>query len=492
MNVQKLPAIVATLEQGDHPYLNGAWAPLHEEVNAFDLDLIEGAIPRDLDGVYLRNTQNQIHQPLGFFHPFDGDSMLHQIDLQKGKANYRNRWVRTRGFSAEQEAECSLWGGFVDAPSLSYRKGYGFGGALKDASSTDIIVHAGMAMSLFYMNGEGYRLDALTLETLGIEGWVPVDGISAHAKVNENTGELYFFNYTVFPPFAHFGVVDKHNKLVSYRPVPLAGPRVVHDMAYTKNYAILADFPLLFDNEGKMAMHWEMPSRFGLIPRNNDSGDVRWFEGKPTFVQHWLNAYEDGDEVVLDGYFQEDPLPAVLPKEYPADVAPAFAILHVGGVRTKLYRWRFNLITGETQEECLDKQTRTNLEFGVFNQGFAGHRYRYAYSNILEPDMFLMSGWVKHDLDTGDSWTLKLPEGVYCSESPFARRIGAVDEDDGYLISFITDENKQTSECWIIDARRIEVGPVARLALPHKIKSGTHACWASREQVAGRSPATKD
>ena len=114
MQTEILKPVITSLEPSDHPYLNGAWKPLHEEVNATDLDVIEGAIPKDLDGVYIRNTQNQVHQPLGYFHPFDGDGMLHQIDFRNSKASYRNRWTRTRGFAAEQEAEGSLWGGFVD------------------------------------------------------------------------------------------------------------------------------------------------------------------------------------------------------------------------------------------------------------------------------------------------------------------------------------------------------------------------------------------
>lgn len=486
MIAKSLPPILTSIEPSTHPYLNGAWTPLHEELDASELELIAGTIPADLDGVYLRNTQNQVHQPLGLFHPFDGDGMLHQIDFQNGAASYRNRWTRTRGFEAEQEAEGSLWGGFVDAPALSYRKGYGFSQALKDASSTDIVVHAGKAMSLFYMNGEGYRVDPLSLAPLGIESWVPIDGISAHAKVNEHTGELYFFNYTVYPPFAHYGVVSADNKLVSYRPVPMPGPRLVHDIAYTENFAIFPDFPLLFGMDGSITMNWDMNSRFGLVPRNGAPGEVRWFDAKPTFVQHWINAYEEGDEVILDGYFQEDPLPTELPKEYPAEAAQAFAILHSAGIKPKLYRWRFNLLTGETREECLDQEERKNLEFGMFNQQYAGRKYRYAYSVTLEPQMFLMKGWVKHDLQTGESWSKQLPDGVYCSESPFAPKLGAKDEDDGYLISFITDENTQSSECWIIDAKRIQDGPVARIALPHKIKSGTHSCWANRQQLMPR------
>ena len=481
MNVERLAPSLVTLEPSNHPYLSGPWAPLHAEFTATDLEVIEGAIPDDLDGLYIRNTQNPVHQPLGFYHPFDGDSMLHQIDFHGGKASYRNRWVRTRGFQAEQEAEGALWGGFVDPPALSFRPGVGFTGSLKDASSTDIVVHAGKALSMFYMCGEGYRLDPLTLETLGIEGWVPIDGISAHAKVNEATGELYFFSYSARPPFMHYGVVDKDNRLTGYMPVPLPGPRVVHDMAFTERWSILPDFPLIFDLEGKAALHWDMPSRFALVPRDGRGGEIRWFDAAPTFVQHWLNAYEEGDEVILDGYFQEDPLPTP-PANFPAEVAPMFGILDAKAIKTKLHRWRFNLADGTTREEDLGESS-TNLEFGMFNQRHAGRSYRFAYSAMMVPGLFLMNGWVKHDLETGKSWEFKLPPGRYCSETPFAPRAGAVGEDDGYLVSFIIDENNGTSECLILDAARIEAGPVARVRLPHKISSGTHSCWAPRESL---------
>jgi len=110
MIVERLTGVISSLEPSNHPYLNGAWTPLNEEVNAQDLSVVEGAIPPDLDGIYLRNTENQIHQPLGRFHPFDGDWMIHQIDFHGGRADYRNRFVRTRCFAAEQEAKGSLWG----------------------------------------------------------------------------------------------------------------------------------------------------------------------------------------------------------------------------------------------------------------------------------------------------------------------------------------------------------------------------------------------
>ena len=113
MKVEKLPPVVSSLQPSNHPYLNGAWTPLHEEVNATDLEVIEGAIPTDIDGIYLRNTENQLHQPLGRHHPFDGDGMIHQISFANGTATYRNRFIRTRCFEAEQIAGGSLWGGLT-------------------------------------------------------------------------------------------------------------------------------------------------------------------------------------------------------------------------------------------------------------------------------------------------------------------------------------------------------------------------------------------
>ncbi len=485
MSVHRLAPVVTTLEPSNHPYLNGAWTPLHEEVDAPGLTVISGEIPKDIDGVYLRNTENQVHQPLGRFHPFDGDGMIHQIAFQDGQASYRNRFVRTRGFEAEQEAKASLWGGLADPVQLARRPGWGAHGWLKDSSSTDIVVHAGRALSTFYQCGEGYRLDPLSLEAQGLESWVPIDGISAHPKVDEATGELMFFNYSKHAPYMHYGLVGADNRLKVYQPVPTPGPRLPHDMAFTEHYAILNDLPVFWDAKllerdiHAVRFHEGVPSRFAIVPRHG--GEVCWFEAAPTYVLHWLNAYEDGDEIVLDGYFQEDPTP----KPH-ADALPGFehmmAYLDEHSFRSKLHRWRFNLKTGETTEGHLDDRI---VEFGMINAKYAGRKYRYGYSTVSKPGWFLFTGFVKHDLETGQSTEYLLPEGVYASEAPFAPRVGAVDEDDGYLVSFLTDEIHGTSECVLIDARDIARGPVCRIALPHKLCSGAHAVWAGREMLAG-------
>jgi carotenoid cleavage dioxygenase len=484
MKVERLPSVKSSLRPSNHPYLNGAWTPQYEEVNATELDLIEGTIPTDIDGVYLRNTENQLHQPLGRHHPFDGDGMIHQIDFNGGGASYRNRFVRTRCFQAEQFAAAALWGGLMDGPGVSTRPGFGAHGRLRDSSSTDVIVHAGKAISTFYQCGEGYLLDPETLEQEGLAGWVPLDGISAHPKVDDRTGELLFFNYSKHAPYMHYGVVDRTGRLATYIPVPLPGPRLPHDMAFSEHWSILSDLPVFWDAEllkrdiHSVRLHKGLPSRFALVPRHGSTADIRWFEAAPTYVLHFLNAYEDGDEVVLDGYFQENPTPA--PISNPDGYGQLMAFVDEHSFLPKLHRWRFNLADGTTREARLDDRT---LEFGTINQRFAGQRNRYAYSTTTKPGWFLFNGFVKHDLQTGKSWHVALEEGRYASEAPFVPRIDAIDEDDGYLVSFVIDENRGTSECILIDCKRFDAGPVCRIALPHKISSGTHAHWAERSLI---------
>lgn len=479
----------STITPNDHPYMNGAWEPVYDEYDAYDLEVI-GEIPNDLSGVYVRNTENPVHEPIGLYHPFDGDAMVHLMSFRDGKAEYRNRFVRTKGFLAEAEAGRSLWAGIAENPKKSERRGWGAHGGIKDSSSTDVVIHAGRILTSFYQCGEGYRIDPYTMEQEGPEGWVPIDGISAHPKTDERTGDLLFFNYSKHAPYMHYGVVGADNRLKHYVPIELPGPRLPHDMAYTKKYSIFADLPLFWDPEAlKLGFHAarfypETPTRFAIVPRFGGPEEIRWFEAEPTYVLHWMNAWEEGDEIVLDGYFQENPQPEPL-KDAPPQYAQLMAYVDEHSFRPKLHRWRFDLKTGETKEERLDDRI---LEFGSFNTYRAGERTRYLYSTYTEPGRFLFKGVVKHDDDTGASETLDFGEARYGSEAPFAPRVGARDEDDGYLVSFVTDMAENRSECVVINAQNISGGPVCRIILPHRIPSGTHATWATHEQIdAGRA-----
>ena len=84
----------------------------------------DGELPDDLYGVYLRNTENPLHPAIVRYHPFDGDGMIHKVSFRDGKVSYRNRFVRTDGLLAEQEAGRSLWAGLAENPrSRSARTG---------------------------------------------------------------------------------------------------------------------------------------------------------------------------------------------------------------------------------------------------------------------------------------------------------------------------------------------------------------------------------
>ena len=468
----------------DHPYMSGPWTPQHEEFDAEDMPVI-GTIPTDIDGVYLRNTENPVHEPIGRYHPFDGDGMLHLMALKDGKATYRNRFVRTKGFEAEQKAGRALWAGLAENPARSERPGWGAHGGLKDSSSTDVIVHAGAVLSTFYQCGEAYRLDPYTLETLGTDDWCPPEGISAHPKVDEKTGELLFFNYSKTAPYMHYGVVGADNVLKHLTPITLPGPRLPHDMAFTTHYSIVNDFPLFWDpNLLERGVHVsrfypEMKTRFGIIPRFGTDADVRWFEAEPTYVLHFLNAWEDGDAIVMDGYFQHDPVPETSPDAWPGHER-LMTFLDQAMIKPRLHRWRFDLKTGATTETRLDDRI---LEFGIINNQFAGVKYRYAYSAVSRPGWFLFTGLVKHDMDTGESWTIDFGPERYGSEPGFAPRVGATEEDDGYLITFVSDMIEDRSECVIYDARKLAEGPVCRIILPGRMSSGTHATWSQGETI---------
>jgi carotenoid cleavage dioxygenase len=489
MDVEIVGRMLSTLPvDDDHPYRTGPWRPQTTEWRADDLTVVAGEVPPDLDGVYLRNTENPVHPAIKNYHPFDGDGMVHVVGFRDGKAFYRNRFVRTDGFMAEQEAGQSLWAGLAERPTSALRQdGWGARGRMKDASSTDIVVHQGVALTSFYQCGDLYRLDPRTVETLGKATWggrFPFDwGVSAHPKPDDRTGELLFFNYGIEPPYLHYGVVSPDNELVHYVDVELPGPRLPHDMAYTENYAILNDCPLFWEPSLLPAAHVarfhpDLPTRLGVLPRKGTPDQIRWFEAESTYVLHWVNAYEDGDEIVLDGFFQGDP--ESTDNGMGTKWERAFRFLALDRMQARLHRWRLNLATGAVKEEQL---TDSITEFGVMNSKYTAKPHRYTYAATGKPAWFLFDGIVKHDHLTGAEERYAFGEGVYGSETAMAPRPGGVTEDDGYLITITTDMPQDQSFCLIFDAARVADGPVCVLRLPERVSSGTHATWAAGEDL---------
>src|SRR5690606_9020763 len=256
------------------------------------------------------------------------------------------------------------------------------------------------------------------------------------------------------------------------------------DMAFTENYAILNDLPLFWDPallEHDIHLpryHRDMPSRFAVIPRRGQTSDIKWFEADTTYVLHFTNAYEDGDEIVMDGFFQGDPEPSA--DGITDKWERAFRFLALDHLQTRLHRWRFNLVTGQVKEERLSERI---TEFGMINGAHGGREHRYIYAATGKPGRFLFDGLVKHDVRTGAEEHFAFGDGVFGSETSMAPRVGSTAEDDGYLVTLTTDMNDDASYCLVFAAARVGDGPVCKLRLPERISSGTHSAWASGAEL---------
>ena len=469
-------------ESGEsNPYLLGVYAPVQDEITADELTVI-GQIPTDLNGVYLRNGPNARFPMQGRYHWFDGDGMVHAMHFENGRAHYRNRYVRTRAFEAESAAGRSLWTGVMENPKnnpFGNERGLPF----KDSSNTDVIFHRGKVLTSWYLCGTPYSMDPLSLETLGADTFLnTLNGdFMAHPKVDERTGELFWFDYGPTAPYMRYGVVGAEGTVEHTVELEIPGARLPHDMAITQNYAILMDLPLYQDLDAarlgryKLTFNRELPSRFGVIPRRGQAHEIRWFEAKPCYIYHVVNSWEEGDEIIMDVCRVSRPTPAG------GGTALARMIAYLK-LDARMYRYRFNLRTGSTSEEYVDADQ--NTEFPSIDGRSMGYPTRYAYNvSVADADTNLFDGIVRYDNVTGAKESYTYGPGVYGSEAPFAPRDGSTGEDDGYLVTFVTDEREGRSEVQILDASRISDGPIARVLLPQRVPLGFHATWVRSEQL---------
>ncbi len=473
-------------ESTGNPYLEGVWRPIEREVTADGLE-VTGIVPTDLNGVYLRNGPNPRYQPRGRYHVFDGDGMLHGAEFNNGQVTYRNRWIQTAGLKREEQVGRAIWPGLIERPDRSLEVAWGSDRWLKDNSNTDVVLFNGRALTTFYQCGDGYVVDPVSLATLGSLDLAAlgVRSLSAHAMVDVHSGELLFFDYATQAPYMTYGVLAPDGKLKHHVPINLPGPRLPHTLAFTERHTILMDLPLFWDPElmnrdvHKVAFFRDLPSRFGIIPRYGDTASVRWFEAEPTYIYHICNAWEEGDEIVMDACRMRTPEPPPVPVG--ADIS---RMLAWGKLDASLYRYRFNLATGGTREEWRDELF---TEFPMINAGFAGRKSRYAYNMIMDDSSTVLrfDGLAKYDLESGRAETWRFPAGCFASESPFAPRTDACEEDDGYVVTFVTDSATLASEIQIFDARHIADGPIGQVKLPQRVPPGFHSTWAPASHIHG-------
>jgi carotenoid cleavage dioxygenase-like enzyme len=472
------------------PFLQNNFAPVHDEVFADDLEVI-GALPEGLGGMFLRNGPNPQFSPKGRYHWFDGDGMIHGVLLRDGRASYRNRFVRTRGFEIERREGKAVWTGLTEMPQLQDPP---HGMMFKNAGNTALVWHDRRLLAL-WEGGDPHQIELPSLETIGPYnyGGKLKSPFTAHPKVDPVTGEMMFFGYNPMgPDFLLYSVVSAAGDLL--RTVPIQIPRgvMMHDFAITARHTIFMDLPLIFDpmrlmrGEAPFFFDRDAPSRFGIVPRHGDNGAVRWFEGPACYVFHVLNAYEEGSEVVLQAC-RMDETDVLAPPGHSTDDpghSNRVAEARSDAARPTLHEWRFDLATGQMRERDLDD---TPAEFPRIHDGHAGRRTRFGYAaRFFEggDGMPLFDAVVRYDLDRGSDETLVFGPDRFGGEAVFAPRAGGggaedgpgAAEDDGWLLSLVHDQGEGRSELLVIDPRDLRE-PRARVVLPRRVPWGFHAAW---------------
>ncbi len=454
------------------PYLSGNYAPVDREITASDLPVV-GEIPKDLAGIFVRNGSNPRFRQKGRYHWFDGDGMIHALRFEDGRAGYSNRWVRTSAFLEEEKAGAALWTGVTERPDFTNPRG-----PFKDTSNTDLVFHRGRILSLWWLGGAAYVVNPITLETSGTEdfgGKMPL--ISAHPKVDAVTGELLLFDYKPFPPYLTYAVVSPAGELVHKTEIEFPGPRLQHDMAITEHYTLFFDMSMQWDPEllkvGKTRVKYfrDRPGRIGILPRHAAGSEIRWFDVGPFYMYHTINAWEEGDRIVLIGCKIDAPV--VGDPENPAREVATIGFLRL---EPNLYRWELDTKTGAVKESRLDDVL---TEFPRMDNRSLGRKTRYSYNpRISSAPTLLFDGVVKYDYEAGTSAAHTYPAGRFGSEVVFAPRVGGAGEDDGYLVTFVVDEASGESEVYVLDAKNVTAAPLARVKLPQRVPTGYHAYWA--------------
>lgn len=457
-------------------YLSGNFAPLLVECDAHEF-VIDGQVPGDLNGALFRTGPNPMFPPFGQSHHwFLGEGMVHGFFIEDGRVRYRNRWVRTEQFNEQRKAGRRLYstafGGEASDPSVA--------GMARNVANTNIVPHAGKLWAL----DEGsspVEMKAATLDTVGpstFEGKYK-GPMTAHPKIDHETGEMLFFGYMAAGPGTPdiaFNVVDRQGRLTRSETFKAPYASMVHDFAITDRHVIFPTFPATIDvmriMKGGPVIAWdpEQGSRIGIMARAASTSTIRWFAGPAAYVYHPLNAYSEGETVVMDVcVYPRVPLfPNADGSRAPSDLADAPAHLE---------RWTFDLAanTDQYSRAALDDLA---TEFPRIDDRWTGLKHRHGYTGAILGEKLPGSPFdtiVHFDLAKGarEMWTPG--PGSFVMEPVIAPK--GPDEANGYLLTLVYRAAENRSDLVVLDAQNVKAGPLATVKLPVRVPFGFHGNW---------------
>ena len=374
MRVEVAGRVTSTLPaDDDHPYRTGAWQPNFVEYDAYRprrRGRDPGRPRRRLPAQHrepgapvarppvppVRRRRHAAHDPV----------------LQRRARSTATASCAPRVSPPKPRPAHALWGGILGGPDASLRDdGWGARTRMKDASSTDVVVHAGRALTSFYQCGDLYALRSRARS-------------SSSAPRRGTAGSRATGASPRTPK-----VDDAHRRDAR---VQLREGSAVHALRRRRRATTTSCTGSTCRCPGRACRTtWRSPSttrssttarcsgtrtaragraRAALPSRSADAvrgasraaattADIRWFEADPTYVLHWVNAYEDGDEIVLDGFFQRDPAPKPTGDE-PTATAVRSAASTPTACRRALQRWRI-----EPHDRATCKEDAVRRDHGV-------------------------------------------------------------------------------------------------------------------------------
>lgn len=451
----------------NNPFLTANYAPVHDELDVHELE-VDGEIPHDLFGVYMRNGPNPAYPPISYTYPFDGDGMIHALYLQEGKAHYRNRFVETRGLKVERRAGKAVYGGILHPifPEPELLGSDGEPGPFKTGAFIHVIRHADKIIAL-HEAAPAYEMTA-DLSTKG--EWAlnqHVLPVNAHTRLDPHTGDLYLITYDIEPPYLSYYRLNPQGELIEQQAIEKDYATMMHDFLLTENYIIYVDSPAVLDAQAMMTggevLQWrpELGTRIGLQSRQ--TGKLTWLQTDPFFAFHFANAYEKDNQIIMD-YVHHGGL-KFLDRE-PDKFSPPM-----------LYRSIIDIESGSIKHQQLDDNI---VEFPRIKENCnrSSHRYIYAPGSLKDDksnDGF--STLFKYDVEQQGEQHYDFGQHTQIGEAVFAPCKQASSEDDGYVMLFVYDKQTNNSDFIILDARDISAAPLATIKMPRRVPHGLHGSW---------------
>lgn len=447
---------------------------------------VEGEIPQALRGTLYRNGPGRLERNGHWVHhPFDGDGMVLSVGFGNGRAYLRNRFVHTEGFQHEEQAGRWLYRGVFGTRKPGGVLANAFDLRLKNIANTHVIDWGGQLLALWEA-GLPHALDPVTLATRGEERLNGVlaagEAFSAHPRFDpghHGDARLVTFGLQTGPRSTiRLLEFDRGGRLIRQRRDRFAGFAFLHDFAITPNWAIFLKnalhfnpLPYLLGYRGAaqcLRSRAGGQAEFWLIPRG---------EGAPVivpagegFVFHHVNAWEEGDELVLDSIHYAD-FPSVGPGDDFRRVD--FEQLPPGLLeRCRIHSRQRRCTRERLSERC--------CEFATVHPRHQGRRSRFAWMAVAgrstgnDP----LQAIQKLDLHSGSRCLWSAAPRGFVSEPVMVPRPGATVEDDGWVLCVVWSGARRATDLVILDAADLRQEAV--LHLPLAVPYGLHGSWSER------------